>query len=279
MRFVATYGDLLVGADLAEAVSLAIPLHFNGPQPNAFGMTPAHAQAARTGDFIGDTRAGGSVNCETLTLSPHCNGTHTECIGHLTQERIAVHDVLLGGLWLALVVSVTSTLATQTTESSDLQCRPEDQLITAQALATAVQETLQSLGNPSLPLTALVVRTLPNSPDKLCQSYALEPSPAYFTGAAASWLVNQNIQHVIIDLPSLDRSCDAGELTAHRQFWGVAPGSAMAGPQSRRHCTITELAFIAPSVSDGLYLLDLQIPAFVSDAAPARPLLYPASLI
>jgi hypothetical protein len=27
--------------------------------------------------------------------------------------------------------------------------------------------------------------------------------------------------------------------------------------------------------ADGLYLLDLQVPAFATDAAPSRPVLYP----
>ena len=44
----------------------------------------------------------------------------------------------------------------------------------------------------------------------------------------------------------------------------------------RRDATITELCWIAPTIKDGWYLLDLQLPAFMSDAAPSRPLLYPA---
>jgi len=34
------------------------------------------------------------------------------------------------------------------------------------------------------------------------------------------------------------------------------------------------MIFIPSSMEDGTYLLNLQIPAFVSDAAPSRPILY-----
>jgi hypothetical protein len=63
-------------------------------------------------------------------------------------------------------------------------------------------------------------------------------------------------------------------LLAHRIFWGLDAPSRRAADARRPFGTVTELAWIAPTVPDGWYLLDLQIPAFVSDAAPSRPLLY-----
>ena len=59
----------------------------------------------RAGSFVGDTRAGGSCNCEILTLAPHCNGTHTECVGHVTDDRVAVSERVPGGLQLARLVT------------------------------------------------------------------------------------------------------------------------------------------------------------------------------
>jgi hypothetical protein len=38
---------------------------------------------------------------------------------------------------------------------------------------------------------------------------------------------------------------------------------------------VTELAYVPEPVPDGLYLLDLQVPAFATDAAPSRPVIYP----
>ena len=42
------------------------------------------------GQFIGDTRMGGPCNFETYSITPHCNGTHTECVGHITNERVSI---------------------------------------------------------------------------------------------------------------------------------------------------------------------------------------------
>ena len=279
MRAVLSYGELMIGTDLADALSIAVPLDFDGPQPNAFELPPASAHAVHAGSFVGDTRAGGTVNCETLTLAPHGNGTHTECIGHLTDERIAVTDALHGGLWLTATVTIAPVAAAQSAETSVPAPRPGDRLVTREALAAALDQVLVPLAPHDVVPQALVVRTRPNGADKLNHRYPLEPSAPYFSAEAAAWLVERDIRHLVTDLPSIDRSCDDGALTAHRIFWAVAPGEREAGPEARRQCTVTELAFIAPMVRDGLYLMDLQIPAFLCDAAPARPLLYPATLL
>src|SRR5947199_6913443 len=81
--------------DLGEFFDISIPLRFNGPQPNAFGVEPASSTACQYGDLVGDTRRGGSCNFEQITLIPHCNGTHTECVGHITNERISIRGCLV----------------------------------------------------------------------------------------------------------------------------------------------------------------------------------------
>jgi hypothetical protein len=68
------------------------PLDFNGAQPNAYGVERATATACEASDLIGDTRRGGSCNFEQIKFIPHCNGTHTECVGHITDERILIYN-------------------------------------------------------------------------------------------------------------------------------------------------------------------------------------------
>src|SRR4051794_4105430 len=93
-------------AGAGDAFHLSIPLLFNGPQPNAFGAPPARSEACMSGSLIGDTRRGGSCNFDSISLIPHCNGTHTECVGHITHERISVRDCLRDTFIPALLVSV-----------------------------------------------------------------------------------------------------------------------------------------------------------------------------
>ena len=244
-------------ADLADPLSIAIPLDFDGPQPAAFGASPARARVLRAAGFVGDTREGGSCNCEQLTVTPHGNGTHTECVGHVTDERVA------------LLLSVHPALARETTESSDPPPAAEDRLVTAAALNAA------AAAHRGPAPQALVIRTLPSGLERLSQRYA-GPAPAPFLSReAAGWLVGRGIEHLVLDLPSADRAEDGGRLTAHRVFFGLPPGSRRATAPSRPRATITELAYVAPTVRDGWYLLDLQVPPFLSDAAPSRPVLFP----
>ena len=41
-----------------------------------------------------------------------------------------------------------------------------------------------------------------------------------------------------------------------------------------KNFTITEMIYVDDKIKDGHYLLNLQIPSFVSDAAPSRPIIY-----
>ena len=94
-----------------EAISLAIPLQFNGKQPNHFGVNDAHAATVKAGDFIGDTQQGGSCNVSTVTLTPHCNGTHTESASHITSPLIAVGELAID-LLPATVITFPCTFDT-----------------------------------------------------------------------------------------------------------------------------------------------------------------------
>ena len=47
------------------------------------------------------------------------------------------------------------------------------------------------------------------------------------------------------------------------------------GDESLPGALVTELAYVPEAADNGLYLLDLQVPAFAADAAPSRPVIYP----
>ena len=252
--------------DFAKPLSLAIPLDFAGPQPSCFGAPRAGSAPLSADGFTGDTRAGGSCNCEVLTLAPHCNGTHTECVGHLTDDRIAVSERLPGGVQLAQLVTVEPVPAEDAAEDSEPRPAPGDRLVTAAALAESAAR------RPGPRPTALVVRTQRNG-QPLRTYEGASPAP-YLSRQAAAWLVERGIETLVLDLPSADRADDGGLLTAHRVFFGLPPGSRDARAASRPRASITELAWIDAGIADGHYLLDLQIPPFVTDAAPSRPLLY-----
>jgi kynurenine formamidase len=245
---------------------LSIPLVFDGEQPNFFGVAPAAGLPIHAGSFIGAVTQGGSCNCSTYSLTPHCNGTHTECVGHLTAEPLSVRDLLVDSFAFALLISASPRLRSQTRESTEPQPREGDSLITREALETASEQ----FGRWH---DALIVRSLPNDTTKLMRQYGSGEGIPYFSAEAMRWIVARGVRHLIVDLPSVDRGNDDGRLTAHRIFWNVPTGTTRMTDTTRAHCTITELAFIDDSIRDGEYLLNLQIAPFMADAAPSRPIL------
>ena len=263
-----TLGKRAVGVDLAQPVSLALALDFGGPQPRHFGVPRASSRPFVAPGFSGTVERGASCNCSVITLIPHCQSTHTECVGHLTRERLDAFRVVPAGLQPALVLSVTPEPAAAAGESSDPTPAAADLVISRRALAAAWPAQLPF--DPS----ALIVRTLPNNPEKRARDYT-NSTPPYLTREAAQLLVSRGIAHVVVDVPSLDRAHDEGRLTAHRIFFGLPAGSAQLADAARRDATVTELAFVPDELADGACLLELQVPALAGDAVPSRPLAYP----
>lgn len=249
---------------LGKATDISIPLRFNGPQPNAYGVEKATSEPVQAGSLVGDTRLGGSVNFEQYTFIPHCNGTHTECVGHITHERISVRDCLQDALMPAQLMSVLP----ERIEGELVITRKTLELATSEprAVATGFFDSGES--------KALVVRTLPNDASKLTRDHGDANMPPYFSADALRYIVELGVKHLLVDLPSIDRIFDDGKLINHRIFWNVEEGSFEAGDQTRFNSTITELIYVPNEVADGNYILNLQIAPFESDAAPSRPILW-----
>jgi len=254
--------------DLAAGTSLARVLDFQGAQLRCFGASAPAITPLVVGTFSGRVERGASCNCSVLTLAPHANGTHTEGVGHLTQEPLDAQRLIPQRLLIAALLTVDPDLAGDSREGSDPAPRSGDLLITRSGLERAWPPT-------SLPLRcrAAVVRTLPNDRDKFAEDGAA--AAPFLSREAAAWLVGRGIEHLVLDVPSADRAADGGALTAHRIFFGLPPGSTALAQALRRDCTITELAYAADSLADGWYFLSLQSPAIAGDAVPSRPVLYP----
>jgi arylformamidase len=217
--------------------------------------------------FSGAVASGASCNCQVISLIPHCNGTHTECAGHLTRERLDAQRVIPRGLLPALLVSVTPESAAAAAEGTDPAPAAQDLLITRRALTRAWPASLP------FAVSALLVRTLPNPSAKRTHDYSGE-TPPYLSREATQLLVERGIRHLVVDLPSIDRARDEGRLTAHRIFFGLPPGSVELAAAARVDATVTEFAFIPDELADGPGLLELQAPALGGDAVPSRPLFY-----
>ncbi|MBM3935722.1 MAG: cyclase family protein [Sphingomonadales bacterium] len=249
--------------DLNCPLDISIPMQHGLKNPRAFSIDYPVFMSFQTGNFVGDMSKGSSCNVVGMQISPHGNGTHTECVGHIGYNAdgqpgngpnscLKVNTVMSRFWFPVQLVSVNPV----TKEESDPQY-----WITQKALA----EVLQINGDRQA--EGLVVRTLPNDSSKLIMDYS-ETSPAAFEPEALAFLASMGILHLLTDLPSVDPEHDQGQLLAHKAFWCV-------DSVVRNSATITEMIYVPSLIPDGAYLLNLMLPNIALDAVPSRPILYP----
>jgi kynurenine formamidase len=135
-----------------------------------------------------------------------------------------------------------------------------------------IEEALKFLQHSEIKPEAIVIRTLPNEISKKSLKYS-NTNPPFLSEEAALFLCESGIQHLLIDLPSVDQEKDGGKLVAHKAFWNVKDVNDL-NEDARLNCTITEMIFVPNEVSDGTYMLNLQIASFENDASPSKPVLY-----
>lgn len=254
-------GEIKFEVNFSNGTDISIPLNFNGEQPNTYGVDKATSSPYQAGQFIGDTRKGGPCNFETYNFTPHCNGTHTECIGHITDERIAILNSLKEEFIPSTLVSIKPK---STSEKYKPALNAEDLVITKEELKPQLENV-----NPKF-LKGIIIRTLPNSETKKNRDY-MQDTPAFLSIDAMEYLVELGVQHLLVDTPSVDRLFDDGVLSAHNIFWETEGKEYNPKTENK---TITEMIYVPDTIKDGTYMLNLQIAAFVSDAAPSRPIIY-----
>jgi len=233
-------------ADLSKPIDISIPVKAGVNSVNAFHIAPVKIEPVRIGTFVGDVSEGAPCNVNNVFFNPHGNGTHTECVGHITPDFMSINKVLTNFFFEAILITV-----------QPLDMDNGDKVITRDLLLPLLGES-----NPE----ALVIRTLPNTDDKLTMHYS-GTNPVYLAPEAALLIREIGVQHLLVDFPSVDREEDGGKLLAHRAFWNYPENT-------RNHCTITEFVYVKEGVADGRYLLNLMLAGFENDASPSKPILF-----
>jgi kynurenine formamidase len=231
--------------DLSKPLDISIPLRGNESNVSAWNLDPPKIEPHKEEGFIGKVSEGASVNFNDISFNPHAHGTHTECLGHITEETYSINRQLSDYFFLAEVV----TIAPEKYQNDFVVSKKQIQY---------------AIGNKKC--EALIIRTLPNIKEKLSRKYS-DTNPPYLLEEAAQYLVDREINHLLIDLPSIDREKDNGALLAHRAFWQVEG-------KMRTRATITEFIFVNNSIKDGTYILNLQLAPMENDASPSRPLIF-----
>ena len=233
-------------ANLVEPLDISLPLREGLESVNCFYAPLFETQPVVAGDFIGSTKRGGPVNFLNIRLNPHGNGTHTECVGHITKEKYTINETLKNFHYLAFLTSVYPQ-----------RLANGDRVIGREQLAVVLKPGQTP---------ALIIRTLPNDDRKMRVNYS-GSNPPYLDAEAVQYIVDCGVRHLLIDLPSVDREEDGGRLAAHKTFWNFSG-------ERRTKSTITELIYVDNAIPDGFYLLNLQIASFEIDVSPSKPVLY-----
>lgn len=233
--------------DFSMPIDISIPMYPGEDCARAWYVSPINIEPVRNGDWIGEVKQGGSVNFRNILFNPHGNGTHTECVGHISVENYSINQCLQAFMFKAALVSISP------------EVQDEDHIITAAQIKAAFPK-----GNHC---EAIVIRSLPNGDDKKHFQHS-NTNPPYLHHDAAIYLREMGIKHLLIDQPSVDREFDEGKLLSHRAFWNYPENTRM-------DATITELIYVPDSVADGFYLLNIQFASFENDASPSKPVLYP----
>ena len=243
-----------LNANLNEPIDISIPMMAAEGRVAAWYVSPISIEPVRANGFLGSVAEGGTVNFRDIGFNPHGNGTHTECLGHITKEVHSVNQVLKQFFFVSKLITLTPHTVT---EEKGWQ-KPGDKIITQVQLKTALQGKCPE---------ALILRTLPNGDFKCTVNYS-NTNPPYVEPEAMEYLIELGVKHFLLDLPSVDREQDGGLMLAHKAFWQTES----ANP--RMDCTITELIYVREQVKDGDYLLNLQFAPFENDASPSRPVLF-----
>ena len=239
------YNSRKLQIDFSKPLDISIPIHASKSNVNAWYIDEPKIEAVKFDDDIISVAEGAAVNFNSIAFNPHAHGTHTECVGHISKKVHSVNQNLKQFFFLAEVVTVAPEKLLKDTVISKKQLQ-------------------FALGNKKR--DAIVIRTIPNMKEKLSRQYS-HTNWTYLQEEAVDFLVKKGIKHLLIDLPSIDREEDGGELRGHKAFWNF-------NGKLRKECTITEFIYVPNSVSDGAYFLNLQIAPFENDATPSKPILY-----
>jgi kynurenine formamidase len=239
------YNSKKLQIDLSKPLDISIPLRASKKNVNAWYLDAPKIEPVVIDGWTASIKEGASVNFRTIQFNPHAHGTHTECVGHITEKVHSINQNLKHFFFFAEVV----TMAPEVING--------DFVISKKQLQFAI-------GNKKR--DAIVIRTIPNTKEKLSRQYS-HTNPPYLLEEAAIYLQQKGIKHLLIDLPSVDKENDGGALLAHNAFWNTKG-------KLRLDATITEFIFVPNSILDGSYFLNLQIAPFENDASPSKPILY-----
>ena len=89
-----TTNNSKVTIDLSKPLDISIVMSDSPQNPLAWYLEKPEISAVQLGDWVGKVSKGAAVNFNNISFNPHAHGTHTECLGHITDTFYSVNDAL-----------------------------------------------------------------------------------------------------------------------------------------------------------------------------------------
>lgn len=245
MKFVSYLRSRKISIDFSSPIDISIPLCFSKKNLRAWGVPFAKKDSVKIGDWIGNVKKGGSVNFNNIYFNPHAHVTHTECFGHISFDEKSINTIQKNFFFFSKLITVKP------------EEKQKDLIISKKTISNKLKNQFE--------FDTLIIRTLPNNHDKKKKDYSNQ-NPPYLSEDCLRYIKKIGVKNLLIDLPSIDKEKDEGEVKNHKFFFDYSQGG--------NKNTITELIYVPDQVVDGDYFLNLQFMPIQNDAAPSRPILF-----
>ncbi len=146
--------------DLSKPIDISIPLTNTEENPIAWYIEKPSIEPVVFGDWIGKVSEGkSSTNFNNIFFNPHGHGTHTECLGHITNDFYSINQSLKKFFFFARLITI---------EPEKIE---EDFVITKEQISNALNSSDFSKTK------AIIIRTIPNQKEKNQESIRIQIHP------------------------------------------------------------------------------------------------------
>ena len=257
MKININYKKNIYEVDTRDGVPISIPIKFNNSKsPKFYDTTSPRLDYFKSGKKVYKIGNGAGCNVPTIYLNIHCQGTHTETALHISDKGIKISEINDVDFLASQIITVTPVSGSRDNYHSDYS--KDDMVITKKMIN-------DEISNMNF-IDCLIIRTLPNGDFKFGVDYN-KNKYAFLSNDAVEYLLSIGVKHLIIDTPSIDMYDDGGALGNHQIFFKDKNGSFNKN-------TITEMAFIPNSISDGLYFTTIKFLNLDLDASPSVPIVF-----
>ena len=161
------YNSRKLQIDLSEPIDISIPIRASKSNVNAWYADEPKIEPAKDGEWTASVKDGACINFNDIHFNPHAHGTHTECVGHITEKVHSINQNLKQFFFLAEVITVVQERLNG------------DSVISKKQIQFA-------LGNKKR--DAVVIRTLPNTRSEKWSKQYSDTNPTYLLEDAADYL-------------------------------------------------------------------------------------------